>query len=70
MITGDRYRITVLTDRLIRLEYSDSGIFEDRKTFAVISRDLDEVSATVRDDEDGLIIETAFIFTFRFLSIP
>ncbi len=58
MITGDRYRITVLTDRLIRLEYSDSGIFEDRKTFAVISRDLDEVSATVRDDEDGLIIET------------
>ncbi len=42
MITGENYRITVLTDRMIRLEYSENGVFEDRRSFAVINRDFDE----------------------------
>ena len=40
MLIGDKYRITVLTDRLIRLEYSENGRFEDRASFAVVNRDL------------------------------
>ena len=29
IIQGERYRITVLTSRLLRLEYSEDGIFND-----------------------------------------
>ena len=32
MITGDKYRITFLTEGLIRLEYDEEGVFEDRPT--------------------------------------
>jgi alpha-glucosidase (family GH31 glycosyl hydrolase) len=39
IVKGDKYRISVLTDRLIRLEYSDEGRFEDRPSFAFINRD-------------------------------
>ncbi|GAB3286152.1 TIM-barrel domain-containing protein [Kineosporia babensis] len=36
VITGARYRITILLDGLVRLEYSEHGVFEDRaSTFAV-----------------------------------
>ena len=28
MITGDKYRITFLTEGLIRLEYDEEGVFE------------------------------------------
>ncbi|MBR4668926.1 MAG: DUF5110 domain-containing protein [Butyrivibrio sp.] len=37
---GEKYRITVLTDRLVRLEYSEEGRFEDRPSFAVTCRDF------------------------------
>ena len=41
VVAGDKYRFTVLTDRLIRMEYSESGVFEDRATQTVINRELD-----------------------------
>jgi hypothetical protein len=31
-VTGDRYRITVLTPRMLRREYSPAGRFEDSAT--------------------------------------
>ena len=40
MIQGENYRITVLTESLLRLEYSRDGIFEDRATQTVINRDF------------------------------
>lgn len=40
-IVGDNYRITVLTARLLRLEYSPSGRFEDRATQVVWHRRFD-----------------------------
>ena len=43
MICGSDYRITVLTDRLIRLEYQKDGLFEDRLTSTVVNRDFPEV---------------------------
>ena len=30
MIIGEKYRITLLTEALVRLEYSEDGVFEDR----------------------------------------
>ena len=38
VLTGPGYRITVLTDGLVRLEYSASGEFEDRVSQAVVDR--------------------------------
>ena len=32
MIIGEKYRITFLTEALVRLEYSEDGVFEDRAT--------------------------------------
>lgn len=39
-VSGKCYRFTVLTDRLIRMEYDPAGIFEDRASQAVFYRDL------------------------------
>ena len=58
MITGDKYRITVLTDRLLRLEYNENGHFEDRMSFAAVCRDFPEVETKVTEDEDSLVLET------------
>jgi len=55
---GENYRITVLTDRLIRLEYQKEGFFEDRATKMVVSRDFPEAWADINDCEDSLVIET------------
>ncbi len=40
VIQGTDYRISVLTAGLVRLEYSEKGIFEDRPTQVVWNRDL------------------------------
>ena len=37
-IIGEHYRITVITDRMIRMEYSPSGTFEDRPSQKFIHR--------------------------------
>ena len=58
VISGKKYRITVLTDRLLRFEYSEDGQFEDMLTMMVINRDFPDVSAYVRREEQFLIIET------------
>ncbi|MGO1972922.1 MAG: TIM-barrel domain-containing protein [Propionibacteriaceae bacterium] len=38
---GEHHRFTVLTSRLLRLEYSPSGTFADRASQVVLHRDLD-----------------------------
>ena len=40
IIQGDHYRISMLTTALVRLEYSESGVFEDRPTQMVIDRNF------------------------------
>ena len=40
MIIGEKYRITFLTEALVRLEYSEDGVFEDRATQTVLFRDF------------------------------
>lgn len=52
-------RFTVLTPEMIRIEYSDKGVFEDRATFAIQNREMDVVpSFTQKEDNDFLYIET------------
>ena len=40
MIQGNGYRITLLTEGLVRLEYDPDGLFEDRATQTVLNRDF------------------------------
>lgn len=40
MIIGEKYRITFLTEALVRLEYSEDGVFEDRATQTVLLRNF------------------------------
>ena len=40
IIQGDKYRFTVLTSQLIRLEYNENNIFEDNPTQTVLTRIL------------------------------
>ncbi|MBQ6893577.1 MAG: hypothetical protein IJN48_05160 [Clostridia bacterium] len=41
VVRGDKYRITVLTEQMLRLEYCDDGIFEDRATRLAFNRAFD-----------------------------
>ena len=52
---GECYRISVLTEKLIRLEYSKKGNFEDRPTQLVHNREFGEIS--VNDEENDQILE-------------
>lgn len=58
VITGGRYRISVLTEGLIRLEYAEHGVFEDRPTQIVWNRDLGACDFQVIDEEGNLEIIT------------
>lgn len=58
MVCGDKYRICVLTDRLIRLEYSESGKFEDRLTMMVANRNLQCDIKSMRREDGFLYVET------------
>ena len=58
IIKGDRYRISVLADRLIRLEYQENGKFEDRLTQMVMNRDFPDVACDVRRRGNRIEAET------------
>lgn len=59
MVLGECYRISVLTNRLIRIEYEPEGHFEDRATQTVQNRDFPVVSYQVKEkSENSVIVET------------
>ena len=58
VIRGDRYRITVLTDGLLRLEYAPDGTVEDRASAFALTRDLPVPAFTVHDRGQALEIVT------------
>ncbi|MDN6683364.1 MAG: alpha-glucosidase, partial [Bifidobacterium crudilactis] len=56
-VQGSNYRFTLLTERLIRLEYSSSGVFEDRNTQLVANREFGPVAFEVHRDRNGHQVE-------------
>ncbi|GMA24015.1 hypothetical protein GCM10025864_17740 [Luteimicrobium album] len=58
VVQGDRYRITVLTDGLVRLEYAEDGVFEDRASTFAIRRRLPVPAFRVLDDGPNLEVVT------------
>jgi len=58
VVRGEKYRISVLTDGLLRLEYADDGTFEDRASAFALHRELPVPDFTVRDGGHALEIVT------------
>lgn len=58
IIQGEQYRITILTNQLIRMEYSQTGQFEDRPTQTVLNRTFGTPTATISETETQLEIHT------------
>ena len=59
IVQAGNARFTVLTPEMVRIEYSDSGLFEDRATFAVVNRELETVPRfTTGEDAEFLYIDT------------
>lgn len=61
MVLGENYRFTVLTERMIRIEYNENGVFEDRATQIVVNRDFDIPKFEVKQDEEKIEIDTKYL---------
>lgn len=55
---GKRYRITILSERLVRLEYQENGEFNDLATQLVVNRDFDLPEFEVKEDVSFIEIKT------------
>lgn len=51
-------RITLLTERMARVEWSENGQFEDRRSFAVVHRNLPKIAFETTPTTDGIRIST------------
>ena len=58
VVRGENYRITILTPRLFRLEYSADGVFEDRPTQCVLNREFPVPQFQVFETDASLKIVT------------
>ena len=54
-------RFTVLTDRLIRMEWAADGVFEDRATLAIVNRNLQVPKFTATRKGEGVLIRTGAV---------
>jgi len=60
IIKGDKYRFTVLTERLIRIEYNENGNFIDAPTELVLYRNLKTPEFKVGEDNNFISITTKY----------
>jgi len=65
-IKGKKYRISILTDRLVRIEYDPTGNFEDNASERVIFRRFPKVAFTTDNTETLLQIKTS-MFTINYV---
>ena len=61
ILQGEKYRITILTEGLIRLEYSEIGLFRDQATQCVWNRDFPKVDFRYEETEENLEIFTSMV---------
>ena len=60
-VEGTNYRISVLTDRLIRFEYSPQGVFVDAATQVVVNRKFPSANYEIRRNGDEIEILTEYL---------
>ena len=61
IILGNNYRITVLSDRLLRLEFNSNGVFNNYETAIVKNRLFDVPEYAKQEDENILKVETHYL---------
>lgn len=66
VVTSGQARFTVLTDRLLRLEWSSNGQFEERGTFAFPNRYVEHVPHFTTETSDGLLTIDTGALTLRY----
>ena len=66
IIKGNTYRFTILTPRLIRIEYNPNGVFEDRATSLVVNRAFSPCNFNIMQDELSITITTEY-FTLKYI---
>ena len=59
VVTSGNVRFTVLTSRMVRIQYSQTAQFEDRATFAIVNRRLPVPEFTTETSDGYLYIRTA-----------
>ena len=60
MIHG-KARITLLSERMLRLEWADDAVFEDRASLPVTNRRLPAVKFTAKVHANELVVTTRFL---------
>lgn len=60
VLRGKRYRISILTERLVRLEYHPSGTFFNAPTQLVVFRNFPLPQFTVKEDDRFLEVNTKY----------
>ncbi|MGN1358535.1 MAG: TIM-barrel domain-containing protein [Bacilli bacterium] len=66
IIKGDKYRFSILSPRLIRIEYNKDNIFEDRATSLIVKRNFGDVQFTTSQTDLSLTITTEY-FTLTYI---
>ena len=61
IFTGRCYRISFLTDRLVRFEYQANGRFEDQYTTSVQNRDFPAVKVEAQHTGKGVELDTEYL---------
>ena len=59
VVVAGKARFTVLTSRLIRMEWAENGVFEDRATMGIVNRKTPVPAYTVRRSGKKVTIKTA-----------
>lgn len=58
---GNNARFTILTENVIRMEYSENGKFEDRPSVTIVNRYLPKPEFTVNSTSKSTIIKTKYL---------
>lgn len=66
IVQGQKYRFSILSDILVRIEYSPTGVFEDRATENVINRKFDKVNYDLTESDILIQIKTIY-FTLTYV---
>lgn len=64
ILQGKKYRFTVLSDRLIRFEYNENGVFVDEPTLLVKNRNFPKVNYQIKEDKNYMEITTSYFKVF------
>ena len=70
IVRNSTYRITILTERLVRLEYSTDGMFNNYETAIVKNRHFTLPEFTKEEDDTRLIIHTRYFNLHYYKNTP